>query len=48
VDGFDQDKHTSQGDEGCEVAGGFLAPHRDPFEPLQLANQLLNPGPQPV
>ena len=46
VDGFDQDEHTGQGDESGEVGSGLLTAHRHPFEPLQLADELLNSGTQ--
>jgi hypothetical protein len=44
VDGFDQDKGAGERNEGSEVLRGFLAAQGDPFEPLELADGLLDAG----
>jgi len=44
VDGFDEDEAESKGNNGAVVLGRRLAAERDPFEPLELANELLDAG----
>src|SRR5260370_30935017 len=44
VDGFDQDEHASDRDEGSEVLCGLLAAQGDPFEALDLADTLFDAG----
>ena len=48
VDGFDPDDTHRPRDERSIVPLGFLAPHGDALEPLQLAVQLLETGSQPI
>ena len=44
MDGFDQDEHASDRDEGSEVLCGLLAAQGDPFEALDLADTLFDAG----
>jgi hypothetical protein len=44
VDGFDQDKGASKGDECTVAVLGFVTTHGNPLEALQLADGLLDPG----
>jgi hypothetical protein len=48
VDGFDQDEHADQCDDRGVIAGGLLAPHRQPLEAFRLADQLLDASPQSI
>jgi len=45
MDGFDQDKHTSQRDKRGVVLLRLLAPHGDTFEAFDLADEPLDAGP---
>src|SRR4051812_33760610 len=44
VDGFDEDEAESKCNNGAVVLGRLLAAERDTFEPLELANELLDAG----
>jgi hypothetical protein len=48
VDGFYQDEDAGERDEGGVVLLGLLASHGDPLEALDLADELLDAGAQPV
>lgn len=48
VDGFNQDKHTSQSHERGIVPCGLLTPHGDTAEAFEFADELLHPGTRPV
>jgi len=42
VDGFDENKAESEGDNGAVVLGGLLAAERHALEALQLAHNLFD------
>lgn len=44
MDGFHQDECAGEVDEGGVVLGRLLATEREALEPLQLADELLDPG----
>ena len=44
MDGFDQDESAGEVDENHVVPGGLFAAQGDALEPLELADELLDPG----
>src|SRR5436190_24276335 len=44
VDGFGEDEHEAESDEGSVVPGGFLATESNALEALELSDALLDAG----
>src|SRR4051812_240313 len=44
VDGFGEDEHEAESDEGSVVPGGFLARESNALEALELSDALLDAG----
>ena len=44
MDGFGEDEHEAESDEGSVVPGGFLATESNALEALELSDALLDAG----